>query len=193
MYLISKLSINKRNSSKNISYISGNFIGNYINPNGYYTNEVKKLKKDEWVEVIKPGDYIIEMHVGSNYKFDDNIESFKQAISFFKKYYPEHNFKAIYGYSWLFSPQIKNIIDNPNSNISKMIDTGYIVPCTSGDSLAFEFIYWDSKMTVEKMPTNTSMLRNIKKYYENGGRINCGMYYFLVDDIENICKNIYKK
>ena len=107
--------------------------------------------------------YINDVSPQTQNLFDDNIESFKQAISFFKKYYPEHNFKAIYGYSWLFSPQIKNIIDNPNSNISKMIDTGYIVPCTGGDSLAFEFIYWDSKMTVEKMPTNTSMLRNIKK------------------------------
>ena len=107
----------------------------------------------------------------------------KKAVEFAKKYYPEYQFKAIYGYSWLFSPQIPKLIDNENSNILRMFKSGYIVPCASGDHLAFDFIYGDPDMTVDKMPTNTSLLKSIKDFYLQGNRINCGMYYLLIEDL----------
>lgn len=159
------------------------YIGYYITKDGIITNNKIKLDKNKWNEYIKEGDYILEMHVGNHYKYEDNIIAFKKAVKFAKKYYPEYQFKAIYGYSWLFSPQIPKLIDNENSNILRMFKSGYIVPCASGDHLAFDFIYGDPDMTVDKMPTNTSLLKSIKDFYLQGNRINCGMYYLLIEDL----------
>ena len=141
------------------------------------------LSKNEWQEYIKEGDYVLEMHVGGHYKYEDNIQAFKDAVELAKKYFSEYDFKAIYGYSWLFSPQIPALITNENSNILRMFKTGYIVPCSSGEDLAFDFIYEDPNMTVDKMPTNTSLLKSIKDFYLQGNRINCGMYFLMIDDL----------
>ena len=169
------------------------YIGYYIDPKGIITNKIMKLDKNEWNEFIKEGDYILEMHVGGHYKYEDNIQAFKDAIAFGKKYFPEYDFKAIYGYSWLFSPQIPLLIENENSNILRMFKTGYIVPCSSGERLAFDFIYEDPDMTIDRMPTNTTLLKNIKDFYLQGGRINCGMYFLMIDDIDKIDSNIYQE
>lgn len=169
------------------------YIGYYIDPRGIITNNKLNLDKTKWKEFIKEGDYILEMHVGGHYKYEDNILAFKDAISFSKKYFKEYDFKAIYGYSWLFSPQIPLLIHNENSNILRMFKTGYIVPCSSGEKLAFDFIYEDPDMTVDKMPEDTSLLKSIKEFYLQGGRINCGMYFLMIDDIDKIDDNIYQK
>ena len=159
------------------------FIGYLITKDGIITNNKITLNKNKWTEYIKKGDYILEMHVGNHYKYEDNIIAFKKALEFAKKYFPEYQFKAIYGYSWLFSPQIPKLINNADSNILRMFKSGYIVPCASGDHLAFDFIYGDPNMTVDKMPTNTTLLRNIKDFYLAGNRINCGMYFLMIDDL----------
>ncbi len=159
------------------------FIGYLITKDGIITNNKITLNKNKWTEYIKKGDYILEMHVGNHYKYEDNIIAFKKALEFAKKYFPEYQFKAIYGYSWLFSPQIPKLINNADSNILRMFKSGYIVPCASGDHLAFDFIYGDPNMTVDKMPTNTTLLKNIKDFYLAGNRINCGMYFLMIDDL----------
>ena len=159
------------------------YVGYYITKDGIITDNKMTLSKNEWQEYIKEGDYILEMHVGGHYKYEDNIQAFKDAVALANKYFSEYNFKAIYGYSWLFSPQIPALITSENSNILRMFKTGYIVPCSSGEDLAFEFIYEDSNMTVDKMPTNTSLLKSIKDFYLQGNRINCGMYFLMIDDL----------
>ena len=159
------------------------YVGYYITKDGVITSNKIILDKKEWHEYIKEGDYVLEMHVGGHYKYEDNIKAFKDAVELSKKYFPEYNFKAIYGYSWLFSPQIPVLITNENSNILRMFKTGYIVPCSSGEDLAFDFIYEDPNMTVDKMPTNTSLLKSIKDFYLQGNRINCGMYFLMIDDL----------
>ncbi|MBP5407814.1 MAG: hypothetical protein J6Y42_01580 [Bacilli bacterium] len=169
------------------------YIGYYIDPKGFYTDKIMKLDKNEWNEFIKEGDYILEMHVGGHYKYEDNILAFKEAIAFAHQYFSEYDFKAIYGYSWLFSPQIPQLISNESSNILRMFKTGYIVPCSSGEKLAFDFIYEDPDMTIDKMPTNTTLLKNIKDFYLQGNRINCGMYFLMIDDIDKIDDNVYQK
>ena len=159
------------------------YTGYLISPNGVITDNKLTLSKDKWHEYIKEGDYILEMHVGGHYKYEDNIKAFKEIVEFSKKYFSEYDFKAIYGYSWLFSPQIPQLITNENSNILRMFKTGYIVPCSSGEKLAFDFIYEDPDMTVDRMPTDTSLLKSIKDFYLQGNRINCGMYFLMIDDL----------
>ena len=159
------------------------YVGYLITKDGVITSNKMELSKNEWKEYIKEGDYVLEMHVGGHYKYEDNIQAFKDAVEFAKKYFSEYDFKAIYGYSWLFSPQIPALITNENSNILRMFKTGYIVPCSSGEDLAFDFIYEDPTMTVDRMPTNTSLLKSIKDFYLQGNRINCGMYFLMIDDL----------
>lgn len=169
------------------------YIGNIINPIGQIEEKIVTLDKSKWHKCLSYGDMIIEFHVSDHYNLDDFYQSNVIALEFFKKYFPEVSFKALYGYSWLFSPQINNLVDENKSNIAKIKNTGYINPNRSGESLAFRFIFGKEHVEIDEIKETSSLLRNLKQYMLKGNHINCGSYYLLTDDITTYYNNKYIK
>ena len=169
------------------------YIGNPVDPYGLVLNQVVKLSKDEWVPSLKKDDWIIEFHVSSQnpYTIENFQESLKRGIKFFKKYYPERNFVCTRGYSWLFSPQLKYILDENKGNISRIKKCGYTIPTATGEGNVFNFVFHNTDILPEEIPETTSLYRGIKKYLLSGGRINCGEMIFFLDDLDHMLDNVY--
>ncbi|MBO7086451.1 MAG: hypothetical protein J6W25_04980, partial [Bacilli bacterium] len=156
--------------------------------------DIVRLDKNEWSPLPKKDDWFLEFHVSSRnpYTIENFQASIRKGIRFFKKYYPERNFVAARGFSWLFSPQLKYIIDENKGNISRIKKCGYTVPTATGEGNVFNFIFHNVNIKPEEIPETTSLYRGIKKFLLSGGRINCGEMMFFLDDLDNMMDNVYE-
>ena len=171
------------------------YYGNPVDPYGVVLKDVVKLPKDEWDEFPKKDDWFIEFHVSSRnpYTIETFQSSIRKGIRFFKKYYPERHFVAVRGFSWLFSPQLKYIIDENKGNISRIKKCGYTVPTATGEGNVFNFVFHNVDIKPEEIPETTSLYRGIKKFLLEGGRINCGEMMFFLDDLDQMMDNVYRE
>jgi len=170
------------------------YYGNPVDPYGIVLKDIVKLDKNEWSPLPKKDDWFLEFHVSSRnpYTIENFQASIRKGIRFFKKYYPERNFIAVRGFSWLFSPQLKYIIDENKGNISRIKKCGYTVPTATGEGNVFNFIFHNVNIKPEEIPETTSLYRGIKKFLLSGGRINCGEMMFFLDDLDNMMDNVYE-
>ena len=171
------------------------YYGNPVDPYGVVLKDVIRLPKDTWQEYPKKDDWFIEFHVSSHnpYTIEAFQSSIRKGIRFFKKYYPERNFVAVRGFSWLFSPQLKYIIDENKGNISRIKKCGYTVPTATGEGNVFNFVFHNVNIKPEEIPETTSLYRGIKKFLLAGGRINCGEMMFFLDDLDQMMDNVYQE
>lgn len=171
------------------------YYGNPVDPYGIVLKEIVKLPKSEWTPFPKRDDWFLEFHVSSANPY--TIETFKSSIlkgiEFFKKYYPERSFVAVRGYSWLFSPQLKYILDENKGNISRIKGCGYTLPTMAGEENVFNFVFHNTTIKPEDIPETTSLYKGIKKYLLSGGRINCGEIFFFLEDIDKMMDSFYLK
>ena len=170
------------------------YYGNPIDPYGLVLKDLVRLPKKVWHEYPTKDDWFIEFHVSSRnpYTIEAFQSSIRKGIRFFKKYYPERTFIAVRGFSWLFSPQLKYIIDEDKGNISRIKKCGYTVPTATGEGNVFNFVFHNVDIKPEEIPETTSLYRGIKKFLLAGGRINCGEMMFFLDDLDNMMDNVYK-
>ena len=169
------------------------YYGNPVDPYGVVLKDVVKLAKRDWNPFPKENDWFLEFHVSSAnpYTIENFQESLYKGIEFFKKYYPDRNFVCIRGFSWLFSPQLKYIIDENKGNISRIKKCGYTVPTATGEGNVFNFVFHKVDIKPEEIPETTSLYRGIKKFLLEGGRINCGEMMFFLDDLDHMMDNVY--
>ena len=169
------------------------YLGNPVDPYGIVLKDVVRLDKKKWSPFPKKDDWFIEFHVSSRnpYTIENFQESLRQGLAFLKKYYPERNFVAARGFSWLFSPQLKYIIDENKGNISRIKKCGYTVPTNTGEGNVFNFVFHKTDIKPEEIPETTSLYRGIKKFLLEGGRINCGEMMFFLDDLDKMLDNVY--
>ncbi len=122
---------------------------------------------------------VVNIHIPSGTKLNvyENLKSFKGAIDFFDKYYPEYKMTGVICESWLLSKEIEEVMGGP-TNISRFGDMfdRYDTGDTKGESV-FRFVYGFSAPypPVEDVPENTTLQRKLKAYMLSGKRVyNCG-------------------
>ena len=99
---------------------SDSWKGYPLDESGLAKNEIVSISKSEWKRVLTPGDPIINLHIPVTGKLDDGeIEkSLEKAIIFLRKYFPDYEYKAFVGYSWILDAQVSTLV-HPESNIAK--------------------------------------------------------------------------
>ena len=123
-------------------------------------------------EFIKGNEDIISVHIPSDadLKPKSVFESLKDFFDFRKCYFPEWEKAQIYCESWLLSPVLKDLLDH-NSNIINF-QKCFIVEHTDYDSMAvLDWVFPGCRDVSEKLPENTRLQREMKKYLLRGGRI----------------------
>ncbi len=107
------------------------YTGNVIHPDGTVEATPTVFEKSVWRDYLRKGTHTIEIHIPSNIEYTPEKirEAYKQAVEFYKGFYPQHNTKAIAGYSWIFAPQLKYVLPE-NSNILAVNKSMHILPTT---------------------------------------------------------------
>lgn len=130
---------------------------------------------------FKFGDNVIYVHIPACGKLDINEckNSFKQAVNFFDKYFPEIKWDYFFCESWLLFDKNTEFMDK-NSNIvkfSKLFDLNYSL---FYENQTYERVFGIRNVPVLKsqiktLPENTSLQKNAKRYKLSNGRFGLGI------------------
>lgn len=128
------------------------------------------------------GENVISVHIPSDAKLTkENCQaSYKQAGEFFAAYFKEFSYKYYICDSWLLSPGLKAVLA-PESKILQFQEGFTIDSWDKEDPSCLEWVFKNPKLTLEELPENTSLQRNIKKYFREGGQIGAAFGYRLAD------------
>jgi len=163
----------------------GCVIGTPIHPTGIALSKAVSLPLDEWERILAPGDPIIEVHIpaGSRMDFDACGESFRQAVDFFPRYFPDRPFKVFCCGSWLLNTQFQDMLP-PNSNIVRFQKEFYLFPIFSGGRSGFERIFGRDIRDLSTAPRDTTLRRAVLDHLQAGGYLRGGGGLLFAEDLD---------
>lgn len=125
-----------------------------------------ELSKAEYECVLKPGDWVVSVHIPAGTKLDSEScqSTYKKALSFILKAYPEIEFKAMYVRSWLMNPQLGEFLGE-KSNILSFQSFYKRFPIKSSGKEVFGFVFPRPIEKYEDIPESTTLERGLKKRY----------------------------
>lgn len=164
--------------------VTGNVVDIY---NGIITPEVINLKMSDWDAVLLPGDPILEVHIPADGRLDcaECDVSFRRAVEFYKRYYPEYGFKAFTCSSWLIDSKLREFLPS-DSNTVRFMELYDKFPVFSTKPAIFGWIY-DHDFNPEDVftvPPKTSMQKNLVEYLRSGREVYTGGGYILRERYE---------
>ncbi len=151
------------------------YVGNMISPEGVVDLNTVEFPKSVWKDFLRKGYHTIEIHIPSkiDYRPEPIREAYKQAVEFFKDFYPDHNALAITGYSWIFSPQLSKVLPE-NSNILAVNESMHLLPVTP---------HFDGDiMFIRK---GSSLQQRINEECAKGTEFHYALMYTALDEIES--------
>ena len=164
------------------------------NETSYHANTVKdggvdgetvELSKEKYECCLAPGDPVISVHIPGGTKLDSEScnNTYKKALEFIKKAYPEKKFKGMYVRSWLMNPTLSEILGE-NSNILSFQSFYKRFPIKSMGDEVFGFVFPKPIERYEDIPETTSLYRGLKKRYLDENRpvyVYAGIHLFAED------------
>lgn len=164
----------------------GIVFGNPINPDGYAHKEKIELDLNEWTIALQKGDQAINVHIPADgaMSFEACMDSYKQALEFFPKYFPDCKFKSFCCYSWFLDPQFKSLLKE-TSNIIKFQNSGYLLPFTgTSDTIGRVFGTEAIKKGIDIVPHDSGMRKSFAAFLRSGGIFHNGMWLLFPKDID---------
>jgi len=108
----------------------------------------------------------------------------------FQKYFPLQTFAAITCWSWIFNPQLQEILP-PNANLVMFQRELYLYSAPPSGS-GFKFIFGREDVTPKNGPRDTSLQRAILDFLAAGHAWRgLGCMFFLVEDLPQFGRQIY--
>ena len=142
--------------------------------------ELIKLPKDEWTELLKKDDPIVNLHIPAKGKLTPELvdEAMEEIKKFLKKHYPDYKYKAFACCSWLLDPQ-NEILLGKDTNISKFARRFQRFTVKDAGRSVFSFVYRADNLAIEDLPEDTRLQVELKKHFLAGKAIyNVGGYFF---------------
>ncbi len=122
------------------------------------------------------GDNVIYVHIpqGEKLIYSECVNSLKDAVVFFEKYFPQYHYDFFFSESWLLYGENWRFME-PSSNIlqfASLFDIAYSYPV---DAQAVERIFGKRKLLKKNYPENTSLQKSAKKFMLDGGKLGAGI------------------
>lgn len=164
---------------ENEEFVRGNPI-----KNGVAYKDTITLCRLQWKEVLRNGDLVLDVHIpeGEKLCFDKCLESFKQAVDFFKRYFPHRTFMAFTCCSWLLDFQLQNMISD-KSNIIRLQKKVHLYPVLSDDEQTFERVFGGRPSNNQIFPSYTQLQKAILEYTATGRKMHSGAMFLLKSEI----------
>ncbi|MGC6174633.1 acyltransferase domain-containing protein [Lacrimispora sp. 38-1] len=116
--------------------------------------------------------HLIDIHIPADADMEiSNLrKSYKEALKFFEKYYPDFSGADMVCSSWLLAPSLKNVL--PDKSRILEFQKAFDIQAMDEDSLGFmDWVYGSREIPLEELPEHTSLQRRLKPYLRNNGKI----------------------
>ena len=133
--------------------------------------------------LLKRGDPALNIHVPGNAKLTDEVveASFGYAADFFKRYFPEIDYKAYVCSSWLLNPGLSQFMGE-KSNILQFQRRFHIPFRRFNDFSLFNNIFNRANpCPLEELVPENRFQREVLDYVKAGGKLYSGQGYILIE------------
>ncbi len=143
--------------------------GNYMNPCGFISKEIRHFSKTEWREVLKPGDGMLALHIpaGEGYNPFRLQKSMQMALDFFGKYFPEVSIKGFWSESWLYDNRLSLLLPE-TSNIVSVQRRFYNYSISGDDRMLKKEVFGDGNVDLAKVSPRTTLQKKVLAAFEKG-------------------------
>lgn len=146
------------------------YEGYAVNPQTHLAEATRtRLTKQEWQQVIKPGDALIKVHIPKSGKLlkEECEASYAQALPVFQKVYPGYDFKGFVCCTWMLCPAFRKILKK-DSNILSFQDKYTLFPIKDPAVDVFRYVFDHAVSSVEEievsaLPETNTMQQGLKK------------------------------
>ena len=160
-----------------------NEIIGHVITDGEVAREKTTFSKDEWEVCLSKEDPVIPVHIPREGAFDtESVEkAYEQLREIMAKCFPDMPYKAIHCHTWMLSRDLRKVL-KPESNILAFQNKYIHYPSLSAGTWVFGFVFPGEKgiADIENLSETTSLQRNVKTLYKNGGAIydDKGFFFF---------------
>ena len=168
------------------------FRGYPVHPAGRAISRPVTLDRASWTCILKPGDTVLDMHIPADGPMlpEACADSMRRAPGFFERYFPAEKIRGFWCSSWIFGPQLEEILP-ATSNLVSFMRRLYLCPGTV-DPASLWFTFFEEDVRPETAPRDNTLRRVIAEYLERGGLWrNAGMV-FPVEDLDRIEQEPYR-
>jgi GNAT-like C-terminal domain/N-acyltransferase N-terminal domain len=167
--------------------------GTPISPEGVAVRRAVRLPITEWECVLKPGDFTLDMHIpaGGGMTPARCIDSMRRAVPFFQEHFPNTPFRSITCASWIFGPQLEEILP-PTANLVQYMRELYLFPVPTYGDGGLWFIFFRHDCDPQSVPRDTSIQRAVADYLAAGKTWRVGGMFTLVDDLAHYGSACYR-
>ena len=174
------------------SYTEANdyITANPMHPSGRVLKDKVTLSLNEWYKEIDGG-MALSMHIpsGEGYNAEQIGKSFREALVFYNKIFPNLVFSCFSCYSWLYSPQLSELLPY-ESGINTFNRTVYICPVPSDERGFYTFVFKTKEFDPETADTSTTLKRNFVDFVKSGRRAHNGLLYYPISMLDTFGEEI---
>lgn len=158
--------------------------GNYVSPLGHATRQVLELSLEEWTCVLKPGDFLLEIHIpgGGGFAPDKCRDSMQRAAAFFSRFFPDKPYVGFGCTSWILNPKW-NQVYRPDSNMVLWQQELYLYPVSSSGREGLHFLFARTDIDLATAPRDTSMRRAVLDWMASGKPLLAGGAFMLTEEL----------
>lgn len=142
------------------------YRGHPVTPIGKGLREQVTLRKDEWAKVLDKDDSLLEIHIPRDAAFDmESVKaSYAEAKHFFAAYFPEIKCKGMVCHTWLFTPQLRDMLSS-SSNIIRFQKQFYLYPTAGSVRFLWNFVF-NELTEVKDAVADTSLRKKVLDYVQ---------------------------
>jgi hypothetical protein len=171
-------------------------LGHPILPIGRALREPISLPRAEWSQKLSEGDPILRVHIpgGSPLAHDLCGESFRRALDFFPRHFPERPFSGFRCCSWVLNARFQELLP-PTSNMVRFQREVYLVPFEVTPERLLESVFGAVPDDLTKAPRKTGLQRALLAHLQAGGdhRVLAGGCFLLVEDVDKWGAEVYRR
>lgn len=141
-------------------------------PNCAFQSQPVRLLKSEWAHFACTGSRCIGMHIPRDGRLheDDARSSLREAVHFFRTYFPEWKFELFQCHSWLLDPIYRKLLGE-QSNIVRFQKIFRCLPEKSTDHGAMVFAFTEAPFEMKDWVPVSTLQRLLKERYLRGEKV----------------------
>lgn len=135
-----------------------------------------RLGELEYERKIENGKPCIHVHIPSDARLLTPLlqESYQKALRFFSRFFPDYASVYMYCHSWLLSPALPKVL--PEGSHILEFQRAFVLQGVDEENDSFlEWVFKRKDIPLSKLPENTSLQRNLKRYVLEGGKVGEGI------------------
>ncbi len=152
-------------------------VGNPILPTGRALRQEVTLPATEWEQVLAPGDPVLHLHIpgGEPMTHADCGESFRRAMEFFPRHYPDYHYRAFVCGSWILNSWLAEVLP-PESNLVRFQREVYLFPIELWVPAMYDRVFGAEELPqdLSQLPRKTGLQRIIVDALESGRGVGAG-------------------